>query len=807
MLRSALLLVGLLNTQVLAIDGNPLPTGQKYEVVFPKQLHAQHKRETRGKYPDLVQYGLKLDGKPLVMHLEKTEDLISENYTETHYLPDDTMIMNSPENQDHCYYQGHVKNDSGSLVSISTCRGLSGLIQTRGRRYLIEPLKLTDRDEHAVYPYESQDGSPRTCGVTNTTWAEGNITKTSRSSSNREKQEFLKSQKFIHLYMVADNSIFKKYNKSDAAVKNRIFEIVNYINMVYKAINTYVALSGMEIWSSKNQFEVVTSAGANLDKFSNWRRDNLLPRKPNDNAQFLTDTDFDGATVGLAFVGTMCSSSHSTGVIQDHSTNSISVGATIAHEMGHNLGMNHDTSSCSCLADSCIMSASLSYNTPLLFSSCSHQNFQDFILNHMPMCMKNKPQIKDIQTPPVCGNKFIELGEQCDCGTVEECTNPCCDAATCKLKPKAKCADGECCENCQIQKAGILCRASKHDCDLADQCDGTSTECPSDRFRVNGFPCRNNQGYCYNGKCPILQSQCSVLWGASSVVADDTCFDINKRGVGYGHCLQSEGTFLPCAAKNVKCGVLFCNGGSDEPRITGTYATFRNCKVVMSLVGMVENGTRCGDNMVCNSGDCMNIESAYRSSDCSTKCKGHAVCDHELQCQCEEGWTPPNCDSTSGTNVIIIVAVALVVVALIFSLVLLVKFRRGSLRWKHRNPAATVAGMTNPTFGVHEQTRRPHNSPASTPELSSRNLLFPPPPPAQGQKAQVSFAVAVGSWPPVRVGYQSPQYIVTSSPDCENKPMAFRRPNTAPPPVPAAKPVQPAPPPQALKPPTKKAGP
>lgn len=39
----------------------------------------------------------------------------------------------------------------------------------------------------------------------------------------------------------------------------------------------------------------------------------------------------------------------------------IAIGATLAHEMGHNLGMSHDANDCVCSGDSCIMSASLRY--------------------------------------------------------------------------------------------------------------------------------------------------------------------------------------------------------------------------------------------------------------------------------------------------------------------------------------------------------------------------------------------------------------------------------------------------------------
>uniref|UniRef100_A0A8C5N2D9 ADAM metallopeptidase domain 28 n=1 Tax=Leptobrachium leishanense TaxID=445787 RepID=A0A8C5N2D9_9ANUR len=721
MISHQVLLLGCLACcQVLALTQPS--SGQKHEVVFPKKLHTQHKRDTeQSKYPDIVQYGLEMEGKPVVLHLEKTEDLISNNYTETSYSSDGTPVTSTPEIQDHCYYQGSVKNESDSWASISTCRGISGIILTGGRRYLIAPLKQTDSEEHAVYPYEALENTPLTCGVTNDTYTDDTITMVARSSSSAEKQALLQSKKYVELYIVADNSMFIKYNRNSETLKQRIFEIVNFVNVVYKGVNTFVALTGIEIWDRRDEFQVVSNPSTDLSEFSKWRQEKLLPRKSHDNAQFLTNTDFDGSTVGLAYISTFCSSSHSTGVIQDHSDRSIAIGATLAHEMGHNLGMLHDETYCSCPHESCVMADTLSYNTPSLFSVCSHRFYQEFIMKHMPMCMKNMPQKVDIKAPPVCGNKFTESGEDCDCGPVEECRNPCCDATTCKLKPEAQCAEGECCANCQVKEAGIVCRPAKDDCDLAEMCGGVTSTCPSDRFRINGISCKNGQGYCFNGKCPTLNSQCSALWGSGAQVRA-SCFQCN-RGVDIGQntrCASSE---------DVLCGVLYCSGGSDTPMITGRWSTVNfNCKAVINPLITVEDGTHCGDGKVCQNGRCREIEIAYSTEQCATKCQEHAVCDSELQCQCEAGYAPPDCTSTKSSSYIIVIVIVLIIVCLFIIGVAYLVYKR-SQRKKQRYIQDPTSGMENPTFNIQERSYGQHVSKAQMPQAYQspiNNLPYPP---------------------------------------------------------------------------------
>ncbi|XP_075202359.1 zinc metalloproteinase-disintegrin-like MTP4 isoform X3 [Anomaloglossus baeobatrachus] len=641
MLRRLLLVLALLVI-------SQFPAGQTYEVVFPRRLHTAYKRDTQSIYPDVLQYEIRLGGNPIVIHLEKTEDLFADNYTESHYLENGTLVTSRPEQQDHCNYQGYVKHENDSMVIISTCKGLSGLIQTKELKFMIEPLMFTESQEHAVY--EQVERPKSGCGV------DENSTKpipppvTAFRASADEKEHLWTTKKYIELFLVADLSMYNKFQRHIDNVKNHLFEVVNYMNKVYKTINIFVALVGIEVWDSADQIQVVSDYNVLLERFQEWRIQNLLPRKPHDNAQFITDVDFDGSTVGLASVFAMCGT-QSAGIVQDHSFSAASVGSTVAHEMGHNLGMRHDLQSCACEASSCIMTAVLGYKPPSAFSSCSTTDLRTFIYNYFPDCLLNIPHTSQLLTPPVCGNKFIESGEQCDCGEPQECTSKCCDAQTCTLKPECQCDDDDlCCKHGKIISAGSLCRPAKDECDLPDVCDGKSSTCQKDSFKKNGFPCMNGNGACYMGKCPLPSRQCVDIWGLGAITADDDCFKVNSEGSTRGHCRKEGNNYIPCAKEDVKCGLLFCNGGADKLQMKGLFVAFGQCKTFVFDKGLVTEGTKCSATNVCINKKCTKIEEAYNTAGCEAKCTGHAVCDHDLECHCEEGWAPPDCTAKGGSD-------------------------------------------------------------------------------------------------------------------------------------------------------------
>ncbi len=151
------------------------------------------------------------------------------------------------------------------------------------------------------------------------------------------------------------------------------------------------------------------------------------------------------------------------------------------------------------------------FNPPTQFSSCSLSDFNTLVSRGGDSCLFNTPTTKvgDL----VCGNGIREGNEICDCGSPAECTDPCCNAATCQLVAGAECPAGACCNNCQFRSYGTECRAAAQECDIAEYCTGNSNECPEDDHKSNGISCNYNAGYCLDGQCPTLADQCSAAWG------------------------------------------------------------------------------------------------------------------------------------------------------------------------------------------------------------------------------------------------------------------------------------------------------
>uniref|UniRef100_A0A8C1ZGI5 ADAM metallopeptidase domain 9 n=1 Tax=Cyprinus carpio TaxID=7962 RepID=A0A8C1ZGI5_CYPCA len=506
--------------------------------------------------------------------------------------------------QGHCHYSGYIEDVEGSSAALSLCSGLRGVIHTEGTSFGIEPLEGSTSDEHLVYRLEDVKTEPLSCGTPHF-HNHDDETSPRQPTDRHKKRAVLHQTHYVELLLVVDHERFNYKKKNQTAVREEMVQIANYVDSMYMALNIRIVLVGLEIWSEQNFINTDGSAGEVLGRFTQWREKELVHRRRHDSAQLimyelslLRPVSDDGS-------GFKCFTNN----------NVMSFASIVAHELGHNLGMNHDDGrNCKCDVTHCIMNsgATGSHN----FSSCSADDFEKMILNSGGRCLLNIPRPDEAYSAPFCGNKLVDVDEECDCGSEEECEKDlCCEPKTCKLRSGAQCAYGVCCKNCRVITT-------------------------------------------LSNTTAMLQTQrCSV---AIAKAAPELCFkDVNSKGDRFGNCGYHSNGFRKCESRNAMCGKLQCENVLSsvifgiKPSIIQTPIADTTCWGVDFLLGsdvpdpgMVNEGTKCGENKVCLNFECKSAEVLNYDCDVEKKCHGHGECNSNKNCHCEYGWAPPFCEAS-----------------------------------------------------------------------------------------------------------------------------------------------------------------
>ncbi|XP_063713752.1 zinc metalloproteinase leucurolysin-B-like [Symsagittifera roscoffensis] len=384
-----------------------------------------------------------------------------------------------------CLYQGHVSKDKQtdvhSPVRIKYCDKegqnvpeLAGLVSLNGKVYT---LHTNDHEE-----------------------------KSSRSRRNAQERSY------VEIFLFHGFDWYEKFGPSEQDLLDKDIEIVHFADFYFAGltnINLHLSLVGFHTFTTAESDPTGNeTAGSVLRNFINYHSENLKEFPTHDNAVLLITRDFTKSSsfIGLTHVGTQCNMWGSVSWVKDKIRSTPHVAATLAHELGHNFGLNHNPTNnsdpCYCTnEDLCLLQTYISNLPPKKFSNCQQASLENFMEHDNSMCLHNEPT-KHIEKG-YCGDYIVngEDGEECDCGNEATCDDPCCHASNCSLVTDAACSAMDLCcdpDTCQVRSSDFICREKGNDCDIAEQCNGKNAECPNNDYNRAGSECTADgaQGHC-----------------------------------------------------------------------------------------------------------------------------------------------------------------------------------------------------------------------------------------------------------------------------------------------------------------------
>ncbi|XP_061669446.1 A disintegrin and metalloproteinase with thrombospondin motifs 17 isoform X2 [Syngnathoides biaculeatus] len=355
-----------------------------------------------------------------------------------------------------CLYSGSVLDRPGSLVSLAACGGLTALVHVGGEVLFVRPLEEREpRNEsrsgafsglkHQVLrrrrSERDADRAWQRCGTARQDVEEQKSSKVTEEEEDRGKRAAVgvEDAYTVETLLVADSDMVR-YHGAEAA-KRFLLTVMNMVSNMFQhqslGVRINIRVTKLVLLHSRpEKLKVGHHGERSLGSFCQWQHEefgrapylgsNRVPGgrdgiPPVDSAVLVTRTDFcvhkeePCDTVGMAYLGGVCSAKRKCVLAED---NGLNLAFTIAHELGHNVGMSHDDDHAACAGHAYVMSGEwVKGRNPsdLSWSSCSRGDLQKFLRSKSSACLAHTdPRTREhLPLPPKLPGMHYSVDQQC----------------------------------------------------------------------------------------------------------------------------------------------------------------------------------------------------------------------------------------------------------------------------------------------------------------------------------------------------------------------------------------------------------
>ena len=338
-----------------------------------------------------------------------SSQLLSENYTLRVETPQGVSVIT---HQPNIAFKGYEAGGGNVRLTIDK-EFIMGYVEQNGLTWYIEPLYYLEpdapRNQFLVYERSDVKHDPNvSCGVTEA------MEKAAELDRDHESEAEQLGVYELELAIASDQLMLAKYG-STGAVEGHNIAVINMVegdytgafnhDLCFNIVTQYVANTFPWPWSGSND------AGTLLGSFQAWGQGGGFGVNF-DIGELWTDRDFNGGTVGIAYLNGVCNTVKYH-CLQDFTNNDDFLRCMTSHEIGHNFSATHDN----CTTGEFIMCPFVSNATAWSAQSQSQINpFMQARINNgcLGSCSQGPPLVSAFTwTPePGCVGQPVQFTDQ-----------------------------------------------------------------------------------------------------------------------------------------------------------------------------------------------------------------------------------------------------------------------------------------------------------------------------------------------------------------------------------------------------------